>query len=98
MECAIQSGSFGNSYDPGFKHGLDLEYSLGRMLSALADLQFNNFEAAQSSFSDTQWWSLTGGLKYIVFPNAYKPYVAGGAGLYIPDQGSTESGVFFEWL
>ena len=87
------SGSFGKLYDSDIHLGLDLERALDSRLSAIGELQYNRFEAAQSGLSDTYWVSLTGGLKYTLSPGAWQPYVAGSIGVYSPRSGSSEPGL-----
>lgn len=92
---AIPNSNFSNLYDPGINLGLDVEYSLSARLSAIGELQHSQFKSAQSGLSDTYWLSLTGGLKYefVQNPGAWKPYVAGGIGIYDPKSGSAEPGM-----
>ena len=42
---------------------------------------------------DTYWWNMTANAKYQFTTQNLRPYLTGGAGLYIPGHGSTEPGV-----
>ena len=90
----LPSGNFGNLYDPGIHLGLDIEIPLDDRLTAVGELQYNGFDAAQAGLSDTHWLSVTGGIKYTLAPGTYEPFVSAGGGLYIPESGSTEPGIF----
>ena len=72
---------------------LDYEYRFSEDLSAVGLLGYNQFSAGSSAVSDTHWWNISANLKYHLTPNAWRPFVNGGVGMYVPESGSTKPGL-----
>jgi Mg-chelatase subunit ChlD len=87
-------GNFNRDYDGDLSLGIGLELAWKPQLSAVVELQSNRFDADRGSLSDTDWTSLTGGIKYFVSTGATQPYLGAGAGFYSPKSGSTEPGIY----
>ena len=87
-------GSFDRDYDGDLSLGIGLEYAWKPQLSAVVELQHSRFDADRGGLSDTDWTSLTGGIKYFVSTGATQPYLGAGAGFYSPKSGSTEPGIY----
>jgi opacity protein-like surface antigen len=89
---AIPRGSFNNSYNTGLSLEVDIEQRLAPQLLAVGVLGFNQFDGATAGVSDTYWWNLSANLKYEFTTDPLRAYVNGGAGLYVPESGSSKGG------
>ena len=87
-------GNFNRDYDGDLSLGVGLELAWKPQLSAVMELQHSRFDADRGGLSDTDWTSLTGGVKYHLSAAATRPYLGAGAGIYSPKSGSTEPGVY----
>jgi hypothetical protein len=86
-------GNFNTLYNGSYRLGLNLDYHLSPRLSLLGLLGCNHFKAGSPPVSDTHWWNLSANLKYECTTYPLRPYVRGGAGLYIPKTGRAQPGV-----
>ncbi len=92
LGTAVPSGTFNGSYDADWSAALDLEARLTTDLSLVGVLGYSRFAAAVSGVGDTDWWNLSGMLKYEIGSATPRPFAEVGAGLYAPKSGSVEPG------
>ncbi len=90
--AAIPNSSFSNRYDTDYSVALDLDYHFTSKLSVVGTIGYNHFKGGSAGVSDTYWWNITANAKYRFTTQNLQPYITGGAGLYVPEHGSTEPG------
>jgi hypothetical protein len=88
-------GSFDKNYDSGLMLGLDIDYRLTPQLSMVGFLGYNRFSATFPAWNDTHWWNISANFKYQFSTNPIHPYINGGPGLYIPQNGTVQPGLNF---
>lgn len=89
----LPAGNFNTLYNGSYMLGLNLDYHFSPQLSLLGLLGYNHFKAGSPLVADTHWWNLSANLKYECTTCPLRPYVRGGAGLYIPRTGRARPGV-----
>ncbi|MCK4622079.1 MAG: S8 family serine peptidase [Desulfuromonadales bacterium] len=93
LGVAIPNGSFSNRYDTDYSVALDLDYHFTPQLAVVGTIGYNHFKGGSAGVGDTYWWNVTANAKYEFTTQRLRPYITGGAGLYVPEHGSTEPGV-----
>jgi hypothetical protein len=61
-------------------------------LALVTELGYSHFEAGSAAVADVGWWNLSAHLSYGLGGRRLRPFVEGGAGLYMPRNGSAEPG------
>ncbi|MCP5050344.1 MAG: S8 family serine peptidase [bacterium] len=89
------AGNLNLFYNSSYMFGLDVDYHFTPQLSFVGLLGYNRFKAASVLWNDTYWWNLSANLKYAFTTNPLRPYINGGAGIYIPGSGNIKPGVNF---
>jgi Mg-chelatase subunit ChlD len=93
-------GNFNTNYKSSYMFGLNLNYHFTPQWSLVGFLGYNHFKAAHPVIPNTHWWNVSANLKYAFTTNLFypfRPYVNGGAGIYIPENGNVKPGVNLGW-
>lgn len=92
--ATIPHGDFNNIFDPGASLGVDLEYRVNNNFSVEAIFGYHRF-SLESLFSDDQAsiYSLSANAKYYGGSGSVRPFVNGGAGVYVTDSGNARPGL-----
>lgn len=88
--AAIPHGDFDASFDPSFNFTIDFEFRLTNQLSLEGLAGYHRFSGSASS--DFFFVNFCGNLKYFLTTGGVVPFVNGGVGVYIPDEGRTSFG------
>ncbi len=90
---AFPRGAFGRSHDPGPSLTLDAEYRFKPRFAFVGLVGYHAFPAATANADDTFWINVSANLRHDWSAGAWRPFVGGGIGLYIPEHGSSELGI-----
>jgi hypothetical protein len=91
--ATFPTGNFGSSYNSSYMFGLNIDHHFTPQFSMIGFLVYNHFRASSTLWDDTYLWNLSANLKYEFPTYPFRPYINGGAGIYIPKNGSIKPGV-----
>jgi hypothetical protein len=95
LGSTIPIGNLNQLYNPGLSLGWNLDYHFTSQVSLVGYLGYNRFNPGLPGIDDTYWWNISANLKYEFNTNPLRPYINGGAGIYIPKNGNVKPGVNF---
>jgi hypothetical protein len=95
LGSSIPTGNLNQLYNPGLSLGWNLDYHFTSQISLVGYLGYNRFNSGLPGIDDTYWWNISANLKYEFNTNPLRPYINGGAGIYLPKNGKVKPGVNF---
>ncbi len=91
---AFPHGDFNDFFEPGASLGVDLEYRINNHVSLEGLLGYHRFNLESIFFDDhAAIYNLSANVKFYGGGGSVRPFVNGGGGLYVTDDGGTHGGL-----
>lgn len=81
-----------NDYDPDYSIALNFGYHFTQQFSAIGLVEYNHLKAGEPSVRDTYWCNISANFKNKLVKLSLCPFINGGPGIYIPENGSVKAG------